>query len=119
MEPTKLSLKDYMVQWLEIKRVIIEKNTYVSYNSNITHHVIPSIGIIALHKLNVMHIQKCYKLTLDNGIPNNSILILHRILKTAFNLAVKQNIISRNPADFVELPKKKKAPSRLGRRKNQ
>ncbi|KAA0770645.1 site-specific integrase, partial [Bacillus sp. TE8-1] len=60
VEPTKLSLKDYMVQWLEIKRVIIEKNTYVSYNSNITHHVIPSIGIIALHKLNVMHIQKCY-----------------------------------------------------------
>ncbi|MCU4824847.1 hypothetical protein PDN49_08180 [Bacillus cereus] len=31
------------------------------------------MGIIALHKLNVMHIQKCYKLTLDNGISNNCI----------------------------------------------
>ncbi len=35
--------------------------------------------MIALHKLNVMHIQKCYKSALDNGISNNYILQLHRI----------------------------------------
>ena len=32
---------------------------------------------------------------------------MHRILKSALNLAVKQNIISRNPADFAEIPKRK------------
>ncbi len=41
---------------------------------------------------------------MDNGIANNSILLLHRILKTA----VKQNVISRNPATFAEIPKKEK-----------
>ncbi|MGH0776592.1 MULTISPECIES: hypothetical protein [Bacillus cereus group] len=24
-------------------------------------HIIPNIGMISLHKLNVMHIQKCYQ----------------------------------------------------------
>ncbi|TKH73217.1 tyrosine-type recombinase/integrase, partial [Bacillus cereus] len=43
-------------------------------------------------------------------IANNSILLMHRILKSALNLAVKQNIISRNPADFAEIPKKEKTP---------
>ncbi|MFB8328035.1 MULTISPECIES: Arm DNA-binding domain-containing protein [Bacillus] len=110
VEPSKLTLKDYLVQWLEIKRMSLERNSYVSYYNNVTHHVIPSIGMIALHKLNVMDIQKCYKSALDTGISNNSLIQLHRVLKTALNLAVKQNIISRNPAQFVELPKKRKKP---------
>ncbi|KAA0788656.1 site-specific integrase [Bacillus sp. BPN334] len=110
VEPSKLTLKDYLVQWLEIKRMSLERNSYVSYYNNVTHHVIPSIGMIALHKLNVMDIQKCYKSALDTGISNNSLIQLHRVLKTALNLAVKQNIISRNPAQFVELPKKEKSP---------
>ncbi len=43
VEPSKLTLKDYLVQWLEIKRMNLEKNTYVSYSSNITHHVLPNM----------------------------------------------------------------------------
>ncbi|MCU5454697.1 hypothetical protein P4V01_15620 [Bacillus thuringiensis] len=99
MEPSKLALKDYLVQWLKIKMTRIEKNIYVSYSSNMTHHVITNIGMIALQKLNVMLIQEWYKSALDNGILNNSILLLHWILKTALNLAVKQNF-------FLEIPRK-------------
>ncbi|MGE7854556.1 tyrosine-type recombinase/integrase [Bacillus paramycoides] len=108
VEPSKLTLKDYLLEWLEIKRMSLEKSTFANYRSSINKHVIPSIGMIALHKLNVIHIQKCYKSALDSGISNNSILLLHRILKTALNLAVKQNITSRNPAAFAEIPKKEK-----------
>ncbi|MEB9613325.1 transposase [Bacillus cereus] len=43
VEPSKLTLKDYLVQWLEIKRMSLEKNTYVSYSSNITHLVLPNM----------------------------------------------------------------------------
>ncbi|MEV7211461.1 Arm DNA-binding domain-containing protein [Streptomyces sp. NPDC093554] len=88
VEPSKLTLKDYLLEWLEIKRMSLEKSTFANYRSSINKHVIPSIGMIALHKLNVIHIQKCYKSALDSGISNNSILLLHRILKTALNLAV-------------------------------
>ncbi|TKH29558.1 transposase [Bacillus cereus] len=58
VEPSKLALKDYLVQWLEIKMKRIEKNIYVSYSNNMPHHVITNIGMIALQKLNVMHIQE-------------------------------------------------------------
>ena len=85
----------------------IERSTFVGYRAFINQHIIPSIGMVALHKLNVMHIQKCYKTAIDRGIANNSVLLMHRILKSALNLAVKQNIISRNPADFAEIPKER------------
>lgn len=107
IEPSKVTLKDYLNHWLEIKSMSIEKSTLAGYKAFINQHVIPSIGMVALHKLNVMHIQKCYKTAIDKGIANNSILLMHRILKSALNLAVKQNIISRNPADFAEIPKRK------------
>ena len=96
IEPSKVTLKDYLNHWLEIKSMSIEKSTFAGYRAFINQHVIPSIGMVALHKLNVMHIQKCYKTAIDKGIANNSILLMHRILKSALNLAVKQNIISRN-----------------------
>lgn len=110
IEPSKVTLKEYLNHWLEIKSMSIQKSTFAGYRAFINQHVIPSIGMVALHKLNVMHIQKCYKTAIDKGITNNSILLMHRILKSALNLAVKQNIISRNPADFAEIPKKEKTP---------
>ena len=93
----------------------IERSTFVGYRAFINQHIIPSIGMVALHKLNVMHIQKCYKTAIDRGIANNSVLLMHRILKSALNLAVKQNIISRNPADFAEIPKRKNLYPNLDR----
>ncbi|PEM81497.1 site-specific integrase [Bacillus toyonensis] len=110
VEPSKITLKDYLIKWLEIKKMSIEKSTYESYNSYIFTHIVPSIGTIALHKLNVTHIQQCYKNANQNNMSNNSILLMHRILKSALNLAIKQNVISRNPAAFTEIPKKEKTP---------
>ena len=116
IEPSKVTLKDYLNHWLEIKSMSIQKSTFAGYRAFINQHVIPSIGMVALHKLNVMHIQKCYKTAIDKGITNNSILLMHRILKSALNLAVKQNIISRNPAILLRYLKEKPL-SRLGQRK--
>ncbi|MGE7427148.1 tyrosine-type recombinase/integrase [Bacillus thuringiensis] len=109
VEPSKVTLKDYLIQWLEIKKMSVEKSSLSRYKSNINKHIIPSIGMISLHKLNVMHIQRCYQTALNNGLANNTILFLHRTLKAAINLAVKQNIISKNPATFAEIPKKEKS----------
>ncbi|MED1089749.1 site-specific integrase [Bacillus paramycoides] len=108
VEPSKVTLKEYLIHWLEIKSMSVENSTYTSYKGYINNHIIPSIGMIALHKLNVIHIQKCYKFAMEKGIANNSILLMHRILKNSLNLAVKQNVISRNPAIHVEMPRKEK-----------
>ncbi|ACO28786.1 site-specific integrase [Bacillus cereus] len=109
VEPSKITLKDYLIQWLEIKKMSVEKSSLSRYQSNINKHIIPNIGMISLHKLNVMHIQKCYQSALNSGIANNTILFQHRILTAALNLAVKQNIIPRNPATLAVIPKKEKS----------
>ncbi|MGG5737781.1 tyrosine-type recombinase/integrase [Bacillus cereus group sp. IBL03679] len=109
VEPSKITLKDYLIQWLEIKKMSVEKSSLSRYQSSINTHIIPSIGMIPLHKLNVMHIQKCYQSGVNSGIANNTILFQHRVLRAALNLAVKQNIISRNPATLAVIPKTEKS----------
>ncbi|MDA1679154.1 Arm DNA-binding domain-containing protein [Bacillus cereus group sp. TH152-1LC] len=101
VEPSKVTLKDYLIQWLEMKKMSVEKSSLSIYQS--------SIGMIPLHKLNVMHIQKCYQSGVNSGIANNTILFQHRVLSAALNLAVKQNIIFRNPATLAVIRKTEKS----------
>ncbi|QWH51273.1 site-specific integrase [Bacillus mycoides] len=109
VDPSKITLKEYLIEWLEIKKMSVEKSSLSRYQSSINTHIIPSIGMVPLHKLNVMHIQKCYQSGLNSGIANNTILFQHRVLRAALNLAVKQNIISRNPATLAVIPKTEKS----------
>ncbi|MBZ8121439.1 tyrosine-type recombinase/integrase [Bacillus thuringiensis] len=109
VDPSKLTLKEYLLEWLEVKKMSLENGTYISYKAYINAYIMPTIGMVSLHKLNAIHIQKCYKATIDKGIANNSILLMHKILKSALNLAVKQNVITKKPANFAEIPKKEKS----------
>ncbi|MGG0727252.1 tyrosine-type recombinase/integrase [Bacillus paramycoides] len=108
LEPSKITLKEYLYEWLEIKKMSIQKSTYDVYKSFINTHIVSSIGMVPLSKLNVMHIQKCYKNSLDNNSAKNTTLLAHRILKSALNLAVKQRIINQNPVALAEIPKSEK-----------
>lgn len=47
IEPSKVTLKDYLNHWLEIKSMSIEKSTFAGYRAFINQHVIPSIGMVA------------------------------------------------------------------------
>ncbi len=96
VEPSKLTLKEYLLEWLEVKKMSLENGTHISYKAYINAYIIPNIRMVSLHKLTTIHIQKCYKATIDKGIGNNSILLIHKILKSALNLAVKQNVITKN-----------------------
>jgi integrase len=62
-----------------------------------------------------MHIQGFYKEKIENGrldgkggLSAKTVMYIHRVLREALSHAVKQQIIPRNVADFVEVPKLKK-----------
>lgn len=85
-----------------------ETTTYESYK-NIAAYIKADIGGIPLQKLTPKRIQQYYndKMNGTTGkkLSSNTVKKHHTLLKTALKLAVKQDIISKNPIDQVETPK--------------
>jgi integrase len=100
---------DYMYLWLESMSGSIEDNTLQSYNDSIDRYIKPYFTKkkIKLAQLEPRHIQEFYTCQLKNGLSANSVLKQHANIRKALENAVRMNMIAYNPADRVELPKKK------------
>lgn len=116
ISPDKMTLAEYLKSWLtDYVEVNLAPATVAGYKVNIEGHVIPVIGHIQLQKLQPSHIQKFYNEKLKNGrldgkggLSGKSVIYIHRNLREALNYAMKQQLVTRNVADMVELPKQKK-----------
>lgn len=115
INPDKITLGEYLNQWMaDYVETNLAPKTIEGYRVNIERHIIPSIGGIVLQKLQPIHIQQFYKSKLQNGrldgkggLSAKSIIYIHRNLREALNHAVKLQLIQRNVADAVEVPRQK------------
>lgn len=115
VNPEKITLGEYLSRWMvDYVELNLSPKTIEGYRVNIERHIIPVIGNIALQKLQPIHIQQFYCTKLQNGrldgkggLSPKSILYIHRNLREALNHAVKIQLIQRNVADAVEVPKQK------------
>lgn len=102
----KSTIAVFMRHWLvtccEPKLAV---NTVNGYRVNIEKHIIPYIGSISLNKLTPAHIQKLYSDLLASGLSGTSVRYVHNNLHRALKHAMKQELISRNPADYVDAPR--------------
>jgi len=116
INPDKLTLGEYLKRWVsDYVELNLAPSTVAGYKVNIEKHIIPSIGNVPIQKLQPAHIQKFYNEKLKNGrldgkggLSAKSVIYIHRNLREALTYAVKQQILIRNVADMVELPKIKK-----------
>ena len=102
------TVKAYLEQWLEAKKDVdgLKSGTIEYRRTAIRLHLTPYIGHIKLGKLTDTHIQYCYAKLLKDGLSPNTVLLVHGILNTALNKAVKSRRLAVNPCAFVELPKR-------------
>lgn len=115
VNPEKLTLAEYLRQWMiNYVEPNLAPKTIDGYRVNIERHIIPSLGNILLQKLQPIHIQQFYKSKLENGrfdgkgsLSAKSVLYIHRVLRKALSSALKMQLVPRNVADAVELPKQK------------
>lgn len=104
----KTLFSDYMKSWLETIKSKVAPNTYASYRSAIINDVVPyfeNFGV-SLNDIKPADIQKYYDHLSDNGLNNNTILHYHAYIRKALQAAFLRELISHNPADKVERPKK-------------
>lgn len=115
----KYALGSFLDQWLETVKSNLASSTYESYVQTVNLHLKPALGNIALGKLKPIDIQRYYtaelnggrkdnKKTVGSGLSSTTVLYHHRVLHRALETAVKWGLISRNPADMVDPPRKAK-----------
>jgi len=101
----------FLLEWLEIVKGSIAETTYSEYKRMLTNCVCPYFAArkITLTELKAYHIQSFYthKLSHD-GVKATTVLRYHANIRKALQYAVKTEMIIKNPADSVELPKKEK-----------
>lgn len=111
-----MKVNEFLNNWLKTYgKYNLKATTLEGYRMYIRNYINPNIGSIDLEILKPLDLQNFYYDMLENGrIKNNkplnpkSVLQAHRIIHKALKNAVMLQIITSNPADFVELPRKRK-----------
>lgn len=108
MEPKTL-FADFLEQWLEVIRDSIAVPTYASYSNLSNGVIIPYFRKYGttLEDLAAKDIQQFY-LEQRKRVSGCTVIHYHAIIHTALKYAVKLDLITTNPADRVERPKKER-----------
>ncbi|GCF06864.1 tyrosine-type recombinase/integrase [Dictyobacter arantiisoli] len=100
------TLAAYLHQWLEtVHKHTIRIITYQHYESLIRNHVVPTIGHITLQKLTAQHVQSLYNDKINDNLAPRTVAMMHAILHSALDNAVRWSLVSRNVTDLVSIPR--------------
>lgn len=110
VKPNLTTVGDWVKYWLNsYKKITLKPRTFDGYEIILKKTIQPYIGNIPLQKLTTKDIQLMYNTRYENGLSGNSIRKVHNVLKPALKQAVIEGIISKNPAEYVQLPETIKA----------
>ncbi|MDR3643789.1 MAG: site-specific integrase [Clostridia bacterium] len=106
-----LLFSDFMLQWLEMMKNSVELTTYSSYALTIKNRIAPYFEEkgIKLDDLKPKDIQDYYQYGLNvEKVSANTVIHRHANIRKALQYALKTGLISYNPADRIERPRKEK-----------
>lgn len=91
----------------------IREQTWKSYKSVIRLHIIPNLGNKKVASLTVSTVQKFYNKLLSEGKSGSLVRNVHLILHQAMDVAVKENLIAKNPTSSTKIPKVEYKPKNI------
>lgn len=114
IEPASESLDKYLEKWLQsVVRSRVREATFDDYKYVLDRYVRPTLGAIKLCDIRSIDIQKVYGDMLDEReLSARTVRMTHAVLSSAMKQAVRWHMLSRNPCEFVDLP-------RMGRKEMQ
>jgi len=120
IEPTKLTLGEYLQRWLkDSAEPRLAPSTVANYLSMIERHIIPALGHVPLSALQPLHLQEFYldrlargRVRGGGGVSRRTVVLIHTVLHAALKQAVKWQLLSRNPADAVDVPRPQRSKVR-------
>jgi integrase len=96
----------YLDKWLETSvKPRVRPRTYDDYVSLMTRYIREPLGAIKLAELRPIDIQKVYLSMQERELSPRVIRYTHAVLSSALKQAVKWDMLHRNPASSVDLPR--------------
>lgn len=106
-----------VADWVDTWRVVyaddIKDSTQTRYDIDIRLRVLPYLGNIRLNDLKPMMIRELYNTAVADGLSGKSVKNLHGTLHRILQDAVNNEVVSRNAADGVKIPKSAKPPEEM------
>ena len=120
-EESSMTLAEWLEKWLsEYKVNTVRASTLNGYRADIMNYVIPRLGYKKISFITTNDIQKMYVDIKENGriknreklgsvLSDSMVRSIHMMLHQAFEDAVKERLISKNPTKGTTIPKKSHA----------
>ena len=109
--------------WLEVwvenyAKIKLRPSTFKTSQGFLKNHIKPQIGNIPLAELTSLDLQRFYKHLLDGGrvdrveakkkpkgLAPKTVRNIHQMIGSAYNLAIEQHLVTKNPTQGCALPK--------------
>lgn len=106
----KWTLEEWLAFWLEeIASHGLAETTLYAYRNMIRCHLQPELGAIPLAELTPVRIQAYLQGRINRGLSPNTVVKHYVMLNTALSLAVRLEVLERNPMDRVIPPRRQEA----------
>ena len=113
-EDSQITVEEWLQKWMdEYMMFSIREQTWKSYESVIRLHIIPNLGNKKVASLTTSVVQKFYNKLLSEGKSGSLVRDAHLILHQAMDVAVKENIIAKNPTSGAKTPKVEYKPKNI------
>jgi integrase len=101
VDPSKMTLSQWKREWLTVRERSLKARTYERYDDILTRYIEPHLGTKQLQRITPVDIDRAYgKLKVA---PSTAELI-HVVLKSCLQAAVKKKLVATNPCDDAEKP---------------
>ncbi|WJE48936.1 site-specific integrase [Peribacillus frigoritolerans] len=108
VEPDKMTLSDFIQDWLKEMKLNVAVSTYQNYISFNKCHINPRLGHFRMQKIEPLIVQRfIYDLVEETALSSNTIKKIIDMLKVVFRKAVSLKLVNENPVLNVTLPKRK------------
>nr|WP_251025966.1 site-specific integrase [Bacillus sp. ISL-47] len=108
IEPSTVLYKDYLEQWFKTKQNSIGVQTARVYKDHLNGKIIPCLGKVMLSKLTAIQIQTFINGLSQAGLRSSTVKKTFEIIRNSLEHAVDFEMIPKNPAKKVKLPKSNK-----------
>ena len=105
---TEKTVADWVETWRTVYADDIKDSTQTRYDVDIRLRILPYLGNIRLLDLKPVMIRELYNTAVAEGLSGKSVKNLHGTLHRILQDAVNNEIVSRNAADGVKIPKSAK-----------
>jgi integrase len=106
VDTSSRKLADYLTYWLaEVVKPTLRPTTYAMYETFVRLYISPALGSKRLDRLNVADVRRFIAALQAQGASPRKVQAARAILRSALSNAVTEELISRNVATLVKVPR--------------